>query len=59
MNGVEKYVTETETIEDKEHRALGKPIAKGRPRMKSAITLTPVSVALTREKVDGRQSGKL
>ena len=35
VNGVEKYVTETtETIEDEEHRALGKPIAKARPPMK-------------------------
>ena len=47
MNGVEKYLTETtETIEDEEHGALGKPIAKARPRMKSTITLTPVSVPL-------------
>ena len=51
MNGVEKYVTETtETIEDEEHRALGKPIAKARPRMKSTITLTPVSVPLRERK---------
>ena len=42
VNGVEKYVNETtETIEDDEHRALGKTIAKARPRMKSTITLTP------------------
>ena len=47
MNGIQKYVTEaTETMEDEEHRALGKPIAKARPRMKSTITLTPVSVPL-------------
>ena len=60
VNGVQKYVTETtETIEDEEHRASGKPIAKARPRMKSAKTSTPVSVPLTRRKVDGRQSGKL
>ena len=51
MNGVEKFVTETsETIEDEEHRALGKPIAKARPRMKSTITLTPVSVPLHESK---------
>ena len=45
VNGVEKYVTETtETIGDEEHRALGKSIAKARPRLKSSITLTPVTV---------------
>ena len=56
VNRVEKYVTETtETIEDEEHRAFGIPIAKARTRMKSTMTLTPVSV----KKVGGRQSGKL
>ena len=51
VNGVEKYVTgTTEIIEDEEHGALGKPIAKARPRMKSVITLTPVSVALHERK---------
>ena len=51
VNGVEKYVTgTTETIEDEEHGASGKPIAKARPRMKSVITLTPVSVALLERK---------
>ena len=45
MNGVEKYVTETkETREYEKHRALGKPIAKERPRMKSTITLASVPV---------------
>ena len=45
VNGVEKYVTETtETIEDEQHRALGKPIAEARPQVKSTITLTPVAV---------------
>ena len=35
VDGVEKYVNETtETIQDEEHRALGKPVAKARPRMK-------------------------
>ena len=47
VNGVEKYVTETtETIEDEQRRASEKPIAKARPRMKSTITLTPVTVPL-------------
>ena len=53
MNGVEKYINETtETIEDEEHRALGKPVAKARPRMKSTITQTPVSVPRERKWVD-------
>ena len=51
VNGVEKYVNETtETMEDEEHGALGKPIAKARLRMKSTITLTPVSVPLLERK---------
>ena len=40
----------TETMEDEEHGALGKPIGKARPRMKSTITLTPVSVPLRKKK---------
>ena len=44
MNGIEKDVTETtETIEDEEHGASGRPVAKVRPRMKAAVTLTSVS----------------
>ena len=51
VNGVEKYVNETtETLEDEEHGVLGKPIAKARLRMKSTITLTPVSVPLLERK---------
>ena len=51
MNGVEKFVTETtETIEDEEQKALEKPNAKARPRMKSTITPTPVSVPLQERK---------
>ena len=51
VNVVEKYVTETtETIEDEEHGAWEKPIAKARPRMKSTMTLTPVSVPLHERK---------
>ena len=51
VNGVERYVNETtETMEDEEHEALGKLIAKARPRMKSTITLTPVSVPLRERK---------
>ena len=44
---VERYVNETtETMKDEEHGILLKPFAKARPRMKSTITLTPVSVLL-------------
>ena len=51
FNGIEKYVKETtETTEDEEHRASGKPIAKARLRMKSSIKLTPVSVTLRERK---------
>ena len=47
VNGIEIYVNETtETMEDEEHEALGKPIAKARNRMKSTLTLAPVSVPL-------------
>ena len=45
VNGVEKYVIETtETIEDEQHGAFGKPIAEARLRMISTITQTPVAV---------------
>ena len=45
MNGIEKYVTEsTETIEDEERKASGRLVAKARPRLKPAVTLSSVSV---------------
>ena len=47
VNGINKYVTETsETIcfERVEHRVIGKPFAKARPRQTSNLTLSPVSV---------------
>ena len=51
VNGVEKYVTETtEIMTDEGHGALGKPIAKARPRMKSTITLTLVTVPVHERK---------
>ena len=44
MNGVNTYVTETtEVIENTEHRETGKPVAKARPRLKPAVTLSSVS----------------
>ena len=44
VNGIEKYVNEKRQMEDEERGALGKPVAKARLRMKSTITLTPISV---------------
>ena len=47
VNGIQKYVTEaTETIEDEEHGAGGRLVAKARPRLKPAVTLSSVSVPL-------------
>ena len=37
-------------MEDEDHGATGKPIAKARPGIKSTITLTPVSVPLRERK---------
>ena len=51
VNGVQMYATETtETIDYEEHRASGKPCVKASSRMKSTITLTPVSVSLHEKK---------
>ena len=47
VNGIDKYVTETsETIylENVEHRAKRKPVAKARPRPKLGVTLSPISL---------------
>ena len=40
----------TETTEDEEHRASGRPVAKARPRLKPAVTLSSVSVPLRERK---------
>ena len=46
VHGIEKYVTEsTETIEDEKHRASGRPVARARPRLKHAVTLSSVSLS--------------
>ena len=51
VNGIEKYVKETtETMENEKHGVSGKPIAKARPRLKSTIMLTRVSVPLRERK---------
>ena len=53
VNGINKCVTETsETIsfENVEHRVTGKPVAKARPRLKPAVTLSSVSIPLRASK---------
>ena len=52
VNGINKYITETsETIsfESVEHRVTGKRVAKARPQLKFAVTLSPTSI-LVRER---------
>ena len=53
VNGSNKYETETsETIsfENTEHRVTGIPVVKARPRLKSAVTLSPISIPLRERK---------
>ena len=46
MNGDNTYATEaTETNENTEHRAAGKPVAEARPRLKPAVKLSFVSIS--------------
>ena len=56
VNGINKCVTETsETIslENVEHRATGKPVAKAKPRPKPVVTLSPISIPVReREWID-------
>ena len=55
VNGVEKYVTETtETIEDEEHRASGKPIAKSKTSNEINNDADTRLRSSTRKKVGGR-----
>ena len=47
VNGINKYVTETsETIslENAEHRATGRPVAKAKPRPVLTVTLSYISI---------------
>ena len=47
MNGIDKYVTEKSepiSLESVEHRVTGKLVAKARPRLKPAVTLSPISI---------------
>ena len=53
VNGINEYVIETsETIslENAEHRATGRPVAKARPRLKLAVTLSSISIPLRERK---------
>ena len=53
MNGINKYVTETSetnSLESVEHRVTGKPVAKARPQLKPAVTLSPMSVLIRERK---------
>ena len=60
VNGIEKYTNETtETMENEEHGASGKPFVKARP-LKEIINNADTGVrSSTRKKVGGRQSCKL
>ena len=44
VSGIDKYVTESMETKKEEHRALVRPVAKARPRLKPAVTLSSVSV---------------
>ena len=53
VNGTDKYVNETsETIflQNAEHRATGRSVAKARPRLKLALTLSPISIPVRERK---------
>ena len=52
--GIHQYVTESsETIarEIFEHRVTGRPVAKGRPQLKPAVTLSPISIPIRERKL--------
>ena len=52
MNGINKCVTETSetfSLENVEHRVTGNLVAEAKPRQKSAVTLSPISIP-TRER---------
>ena len=47
MSGINKYLTETSKtilLESVKHSATGKPVAKARPRLKPAVTLSHISI---------------
>ena len=49
VKGVDKYVTETMLTGKEEDTASGKPITEARPRQKTTVTRTPVSVRRWRD----------
>ena len=52
VNGINKYVTdasETISLESVEHRVTGNLVAKARPQLKLAVTVSPISI-LVRER---------
>ena len=52
VNGVDKYVietTETTPNGNVEHRSSGKLVAKARPQLKPAVTLSPISILCVKE----------
>ena len=44
VSGIDKNLTESMQTEEEEHRASGRPVAKARPRLKPAVTLSSVSI---------------
>ena len=53
VNGINKYVTETSktiSLESVEHRVTGKLVVKAKPRLKFAVTLSPVSIPVRERK---------
>ncbi len=53
VNGINKYVTETSqtiSLENVEHRVTGKPVAKAKPRLKLAVTPSPISIPFRERK---------
>ena len=50
VNGTNKYLTETSETISLEHRVTGKPVAKARPQLKSAVTLSPIPIPIRERK---------
>ena len=50
VNGVDQYVTEEMQPKEEEHRASGRLVAKARPQLKPAVTLSSVSIPVRERK---------
>ena len=53
VNGINKYVTESSdavSLVSIQHKATGKPVAKARPQLKPAVTLSPISIPFRERK---------